>query len=125
MAAKESKPNQFTLKVIEVIRALPSGRVATYQQVAGLAGKPHASRAVAWILNSCAKKYKLPWQRVVSSKEKIAFKPLTRNFRLQRRLLEDEGVEVDRHTGVIDFRQFQYRKKAKVRRKPNQPHMFR
>jgi methylated-DNA-protein-cysteine methyltransferase-like protein len=118
-------PNAFTLKVFDVIRAIPRGRVATYRQVAGLAGKIHASRGVAWILNSSSKKYKLPWQRVVSSQGKISFKPGTRHFLLQRRLLKEEGVEVDLKNGHIDMPRFQYRKmpkKPKPRR--NQPRMF-
>jgi methylated-DNA-protein-cysteine methyltransferase related protein len=113
--------NPFTTKVIEVIRKIPKGKVATYKQIAALSGKEHASRAVAWILNSCSEKYKLPWQRVVSSQGKIAFKPQTRHFLLQKRLLGKEGVDVSR-LGVIDMTRFQYRKKA---RKPrNRPRMF-
>jgi methylated-DNA-protein-cysteine methyltransferase-like protein len=90
VAKVPSQPNPFTLKVISVIKNIPRGKVATYQQVAGLAGKAHASRATSWILNSCSKKYKLPWHRVIGSKGKIAFKPQTRNFLLQRRLLRGE-----------------------------------
>jgi len=88
-------PNTFTEKVIKVIQKIPRGRVATYQQVAGLAGKLHASRGVAWILNSSSKKYKLPWQRVINSKGRISFKPGTHHFMMQKRLLTKEGVKVD------------------------------
>ena len=107
----QTTPNAFTLKVIDVVQKIPRGRVATYQQVAGLTGKLRASHAVGWILNSCWKKYKLPWQRVISSKGRISFKPGTRDFVLQRRLLENEGVEVEAFTGRIDLKRFQYRKK--------------
>lgn len=119
-----SEPNAFTLKVIKTIQKIPKGKVATYKQVAALAGKEHASRAVSWILNSCSKKYKLPWQRVISSQGRIAFKPATRNFLLQRRILRDEGVEVDLRTGEIDLVRFQYRKRSTVKHKRNQPRMF-
>jgi methylated-DNA-protein-cysteine methyltransferase-like protein len=117
-------PNAFTLKVIEVVKKIPRGRVATYQQVAGLAGKTHASRGVAWILNSSSKKYKLPWQRVISSKGKISFKPGTYHFMMQKRLLTREGVKVDGATGEINLRRFQYRKKPKTVRRRNQPRIF-
>jgi methylated-DNA-protein-cysteine methyltransferase-like protein len=117
--------NKFTLKVFDVVRAIPRGRVATYQQVAGLAGKIHASRGVAWILNSCSKKYKLPWQRVINSQGRVSFKPGTSHFMLQRRLLQKEGVVVDPQSGAVQMAKFQYKKKA---RKPkpsrNQPRMF-
>lgn len=122
MKIEPQELNAFTLKVMDVIRAIPKGKVATYQQVAALAGRAHASRAVAWILNSCSKKYKLPWQRVISKKGRIAFKPDTHHFMLQRRLLRSEGIDVIPRTGVIDMTKFQMRKKARPKR--NQPRMF-
>jgi methylated-DNA-protein-cysteine methyltransferase-like protein len=106
-------PTPFTVKVIATIRGIPRGRVATYRQVARLAGKEHASRGVSWILNSMSKKHALPWQRVVSSKGRIAFKPGAHHFVMQRRRLEAEGVQVDPFTGEIDMERFQYRKKVK------------
>ncbi len=119
-------PNQFTLKVMEVVCSIPRGKVATYKQVAGLSGRTHASRGVAWILNTCSKKYKLPWQRVINSQGKISFKPQTKNFRLQAVLLKDEGVVVDVKDGSIDMAKFQYKKMPrKPRRRKNEPHMFR
>jgi methylated-DNA-protein-cysteine methyltransferase related protein len=117
--------NAFSEKVIQIIKKIPKGRVATYQQVAGLAGKIHASRAVAWILNSSSEKHKLPWHRVISKKGRVAFKPLTRNFKLQSVLLKKEGVVVDPKTGEIDMDQFQYKKHARSKkRKLGQPRMF-
>ena len=122
----EKTPNKFTLKVIDTIRSIPKGKVATYKQVAGLSGKLHASRGVAWILNTCSKKYKLPWQRVINSQGKIAFKPQTKNFRLQMVLLKSEGVVVDPKDGSINMKKFQYKKKPKEpRRRKGQPFMFR
>lgn len=121
-----SQPNPFTLKVIEVVRSIPKGKVATYQQVAALSGKEHASRAVSWILSSCAKKYKLPWQRVISKQGRIAFKADTHHFKLQRTLLRREGVEVDAKNGEIEMTEFQWKKKPRApRRKRGTPHMFR
>jgi methylated-DNA-protein-cysteine methyltransferase-like protein len=119
-----SDPNPFTLKVIAALRQIPRGKVATYQQVAGLAGKLHASRGVAWILNSMSKKYKLPWQRVINSQGRISFKPGTYHFRMQRRLLMSEGVKVDAQSGAVDMKRFQYKKKPRVKRARNQPRMF-
>lgn len=119
----EKKPTPFTLKVMGVIKKIPRGKVATYQQVAGLAGKPHASRGVAWILNSCAEKYKLPWHRVLSSKGKIAFPPLTHNFLMQKKLLKREGVPAA-DSGAIEMAKFQWKKKARPGRKRNLPRMF-
>ncbi len=114
----------FTKSVIEVVQKIPKGKVATYMQVAGLAGSQRASRAVASILKSYSKKYKLPWQRVISSSGKIAFKPQTYNFLLQRRLLQSENIFVTTKNGQIDLGKYQYRKNTRVKHKPNQPRMF-
>jgi methylated-DNA-protein-cysteine methyltransferase-like protein len=119
----KKKPNPFTLKVKGVIRKIPRGKVATYRQVAALAGKPHAARGVSWILNSCSKKYRLPWHRVLSSKGRIAFPPLTHNFVMQRRLLQREGVSA-MDNGEIDMPKHQWKKKPRSERKRNQPRMF-
>ena len=114
----------FSKKVIDVVRKIPRGKVATYQQIAGLSGKPHASRGVAWILNSCAEKYKLPWQRVLSSKGRVSFKPLTAKHRLQTSLLKREGVRFAKN-GDIEMSKFQWRKRPTLpRRRKNQPKMF-
>lgn len=123
MTMESNAPTKFTLKVIDTIRAIPRGRVATYQQVAGLSGKLHASRGVAWILNTCSKKYKLPWQRVINSQGRISFKPGTRNFRLQANLLRKEGVTVNPKNGAVDMAKFQHKKKPRMPK--NQPFMFR
>lgn len=126
MLMKLLTPNKFTLKVMETIKSIPRGKVATYKQVAGLSGKPHGSRGVAWILNTCSEKYKLPWYRVINSQGKISFKPYTKNFRLQRTLLRTEGVDVDVKDGSVDMEKFQYKKMPKKpRRRKNEPHMFR
>jgi methylated-DNA-protein-cysteine methyltransferase-like protein len=118
------KPTEFSLKVIEVIRRIPRGKVASYQQVAGLAGRIHASRAVVWILSSMSKKHKLPWHRVISKRGKVAFKPESQNFKMQTLLLKREGVKVDPKNGAVDMSRFQYKKMPRPRRKKNQPYMF-
>jgi len=65
--------SEFTKQVMEQIKAIPFGNVATYKQIAELAGKPQASRGVSWILHSCSTAYKLPWHRVLNSQGKISF----------------------------------------------------
>lgn len=63
----------FTKKIIQHIRKIPEGEVATYKQIAELAGKPQGSRGVAWVLHSSSIAYKLPWHRVLNSQGKISF----------------------------------------------------
>ena len=117
----KTEPTPFTLKVVAVIQKIPRGKVATYKQVAGLAGKPGASRGVVWILNTCTRKYKLPWQRVINAQGKIAFDPRASNFKLQKRLLQNVGV-VFTGGANINLAKYQWRKKPRLKR--NQPRMF-
>ena len=79
--------SEFSQKVIEQIRKIPEGSVATYKQIAELAGKPQGSRGVAWILHSSSTVYKLPWHRVLNSKGSISFEIGSANFRQQKKHL--------------------------------------
>ena len=96
----------FCAAVREVIAAIPAGQVATYGQVAHLAGKPWGARQVAWILHSQSEKYRLPWQRVIGASGRISLPP-GRGFKEQRRLLRREGVAVEA-SGRIDLEKFRW-----------------
>jgi methylated-DNA-protein-cysteine methyltransferase-like protein len=113
--------SEFTKKVLQNIRNIPSGKVATYKQIAILSGKPQGSRGVAWILHSCSTSYKLPWHRVLNSKGMISFEPDSRNFREQKRKLENEGI-VFSDQGKLSLAKFQWkktvRKKSPAKGKP-------
>lgn len=104
------KISEFTKTVLEIIQSIPKGQVASYKQVAELAGKPQASRGVSWILHSCSTKYKLPWHRVLNSQGKISFDPRSSHFVQQKRLLGKEGVEVSAD-GSLDLKKYQWKKK--------------
>lgn len=107
-----AEKTEFSKKVIAVIKKIPKGKVATYGQIAGLAGKPHAPRGVTWVLHSSSKSQKLPWHRVINSKGKISFPPMSAAFAKQKRLLTLEKIEVG-DNGEIDLEEFQWSKKAK------------
>lgn len=95
--------NLFTQRVIEAIRAIPRGRVATYGQIAVLAGSPKGARQVSWVLNSCSRSENLPWHRVVNSQGTIS---LQGDGKLEQRcLLETEGIRFDQE-GRIDLGKF-------------------
>ncbi len=83
----------FTDRVIRIIAAIPEGRVASYGQVATLAGSPNGARQVVRVLHNQSRKHGLPWHRVVNARGDIALKdPL--GAEEQRLRLEAEGVEV-------------------------------
>ena len=105
---KSKKHTPFTRRVLKFLKALPRGRVATYGQIAKLAGNPYGSRGVVWILNSSSKKYSLPWHRVVAAKGKIAFPRDSVQAHRQARRLQAEGVEV--LNGKVDLLQFGWKK---------------
>lgn len=119
------KISEFTKKVLQNIKSIPKGRVATYKQIAILSGKPQGSRGVAWILHTCSTTYKLPWHRVINSQGKISFDPKSHNFKKQKKLLELEGVQFSSNEG-LSLKIYQWNKKPSVKKtKKSEPKMFR
>ncbi len=98
----------FTKKVIKFIKAIPKGKVATYGQIAALAGKPQGSRGVGWILHSSSRGHDLPWQRVIKSGGKLSFPEMSEPFILQKKKLAVEGVVVE--NGKVDLKIYQWQK---------------
>ncbi|MBK7143052.1 MAG: MGMT family protein [bacterium] len=58
----------------QVIRKIPRGKVATYGQVAAMAGNPRDPRSVGWVLHGCSESEKLPWFRVINREGKISLR---------------------------------------------------
>lgn len=75
----------------QVIASIPKGKVASYGQIAELAGLPGYARYVGTTLSRLPADTKLPWHRVVNAAMKIAERSSSRMVE-QRRLLEAEGV---------------------------------
>lgn len=97
----------FFERVITTIRKIPRGKVATYGQIAALAGKPRAARQVAWILHSSSDKHRLPWHRVINRNGKISL-PKYGGYEVQRALLVKEKIVFDENDR-IDSAKFQWR----------------
>ncbi|HET9695780.1 MAG TPA: MGMT family protein [Terriglobales bacterium] len=89
-------------KIRRTIQKIPRGKVATYGQIATLAGFPGAARQVVWALHSS---HGLPWHRVIGANGKIL---LTGNNALEQRMrLEMEGVQF---IGArVDLKSFQWK----------------
>lgn len=75
-----------------LVATIPSGRVATYGQIARLAGYPSHARYVGATLKNLPRGTTLPWHRVVTSSGAPAFPPDSPGYRRQRQLLEAEQV---------------------------------
>ena len=91
---KKKPYGDFTSKVIRLIKSIPRGKVATYGQIAFLAGLYPSVRRVVWILHSCSEKERLPWHRVVNRQGAISLKPGA-GYEKQREMLEREGIVFD------------------------------
>jgi methylated-DNA-protein-cysteine methyltransferase related protein len=117
------KMTEFSKAVMTWVKKIPRGKVATYGQIARLAGKPHGARGVGWILNSSAESHNLPWQRVLNSRGKISFPVKSDEYKLQRSLLQKEGIKFD-EDGAIDLALFGWNKDPKSKRNKNIPSMF-
>jgi methylated-DNA-protein-cysteine methyltransferase related protein len=80
--------------IYDVVRQIPYGQVATYGQVAELAGLPRRARLVGYALFRVEFDSDVPWHRVINAKGEISESPFRRGGdSLQRSLLEAEGLE--------------------------------
>ena len=79
-------------RIYAVIRRIPRGRVATYGQVAALAGLAGHARQVGYALHALGKGTRLPWHRVINAKGEVSRRRRPGDELSQRLLLEREGV---------------------------------
>jgi len=89
-----SKESSSKEKIYGVLNMIPAGSVASYGQVAKLAGLPGAARLVGTVLRQLPHDTTLPWHRVLKSNGQIAFPVGTTQFNRQKTLLQDENIEV-------------------------------
>lgn len=91
-------------KIYEVVKQIPYGKVATYGQIAFLAGNPHWSRVVGYALHANPNPDNIPCYRVVNRfgepSKAFAFGGINR----QISLLENEGVEFK--DGKVDLKKY-------------------
>ncbi len=99
-------PSDFFERIYKIIQKIPKGKVATYGQIAALAGKPRAARAVGWALNNTPPELDLPWQRVINASGRSSFDEEAKR-KLQAALLKKEGVKFNR-SGQVDLQKFQW-----------------
>lgn len=99
----------LTKNTIIQIKKIPRGKVATYGQIAALAGRPGAARAVVWILHSSSKKYRLPWHRVLNTRGEIPFPKGSTHYKKQLALLIKEKV-VFTNPGRVDMKRSHWKK---------------
>ena len=79
-------------EIWQIVAAIPKGSVATYGQIARLAGYPSHARYVGTTLKNLPQDTRLPWYRVVNSKGELSFSEQSASWQRQKRHLEAEGV---------------------------------
>jgi methylated-DNA-protein-cysteine methyltransferase-like protein len=82
-------------RIYAVVRRIPRGRVATYGQIARLARIGAQPRLVGYALAALPDDAKLPWHRVVNAQGRVSPRATPGWDRLQRALLEREGIAFD------------------------------
>ncbi len=89
-------------KIYSIVARIPVGKVATYGQIAVLAGMSNGARTVGWAMRAVPKNRKLPCHRVVNKIGKLAPDFVFGGQEIQRSLLEAEGV-IFSLDGTIDM----------------------
>jgi methylated-DNA-protein-cysteine methyltransferase related protein len=99
-------------RIYQVVARIPSGTIATYGQVADLAGLGGKARLVGYALFRIPIPADVPWHRVINAQGEISYS-LTREGGdyLQRSLLEDEGIVFTKQ-GKIDLKTYRWQPPA-------------
>ena len=100
------KRNGIHARIYAVVKRIPKGRVATYGQVASLAGISGHARLVGYALSVLPQGSHVPWHRVINAKGRISMRSEPGWEDHQRLLLEAEGVlfDVDGKVSLTRFR---------------------
>lgn len=97
----------FRAAVLHWVRRIPEGRVASYGDIAALAGSPRAARGVGAVLNGLLPEHQVPWWRVVNRSGRLSI-PADLGLRaLQRTLLEEDGVPVG-PDGAVEMARYRW-----------------
>ena len=93
-----------TKKIYEAVKQIPKGCVATYGQVAEMAGNPRMSRAVGNALHKNPDPEHIPCYRVVNFRGELSGAFAFGGKDVQKKLLEADGIEVV--NGTVDLKKY-------------------
>lgn len=94
-------------RIFRIVKRIPKGRIATYGQIAQLAGLAGHARQVGYAL-AALEDDTVPWQRVINAKGEISPRTWGNNHVKQRELLEVEGVAFNAN-GRVSLAKYQWR----------------
>ena len=93
-------------RIWDTIRDIPPGQVASYGQIAEIAGIPRGARQVGAALRSLPDNHDVPWHRVIQASGKIAFDKDSRQFEEQQQRLMRENIPVI--AGRVDMHKYRW-----------------
>ena len=98
-------------RIYSVVRRIPRGRVATYGQVAALAGLGGHARQVGYALSALPEGARVPWHRVINARGEVSPRSEPGGDDSQRRRLEEEGLCFDPR-GRVALGRYQWRPRS-------------
>ena len=93
-------------RIWDTVRDIPPGRVASYGQIAEIAGIPRGARQVGYALRQLPRDQDVPWHRVITAAGRIAFANGSRAFERQAGRLRAEDVAVV--AGRVDLGKYRW-----------------
>ncbi|MBM3286306.1 MAG: methylated-DNA--[protein]-cysteine S-methyltransferase [Candidatus Eisenbacteria bacterium] len=115
------RASQLYRSIWGVVARIPRGRVATYGQIAALAGHPCQPRLAGYALYSIPAGLSIPWHRVVNARGEISVRSGSfpdGETSLQRALLEREGIQFSAR-GACDLSRYRWRPRPDSPRRPS------
>jgi methylated-DNA-protein-cysteine methyltransferase-like protein len=97
--------------IYQIISKIPAGRVATYGQIAAIAGLSGQARLVGYALHSSSASLELPWHRVVNYRGQLSRLPDPDSSLQQMELLVSEGI-IFNSAGKIDLEKFGWKSRV-------------
>lgn len=94
-------------RIYEVVRQIPKGSVASYGQIASLAGNRRWARVVGYALHAVPDSEQIPCYRVVTKEGRVSSAFSSGEGNEQIRLLRADGIEVS-EDGVVDMNRYQW-----------------
>ena len=110
--------DNLRLRIYAVVSRIPRGRVATYGQIARLAGIPSQARLVGYALAALPDRSRLPWHRVINAKGGISLRSEEGPASMVQRIrLRREGIRFDDRDRV-SLRRFRWKPRGAVSGRP-------
>ena len=100
-----ARPESSRTRIYDVVRRVPRGKVATYGQIATIAGLDGHARQVGYAMAAIGRVSTVPWQRVINAQGRISMRSEGPGGSIiQQQLLEREGVVF--RGGRVDLKRF-------------------